>query len=78
MTARCLAFKRTKNNDKSGIYQELKNQLGWRQMGWYETSLLWKTNSDELPTNQAGNFAKLRILLKKLKKAQCYLINMMK
>ena len=67
-----------KNNDKSGIYQELKNQRGWRQRGGSETSLRWKTNSDELPTNKAGSLAKLRVLLKKLKKAQYYLINMMK
>ena len=65
---RCLAFKRTKNNGKNGIYQEFKDQVGWSRMGWYETSFLWKANSDELPTNKPGSLSRFRVLLKKLKK----------
>ena len=37
-------------------------------MGWYETSLIWQANSNELPTNKAGSLAKLMDLFSKLKK----------
>lgn len=45
-------LKKRENNDKGKIYQEFKGQRRRSQKGWYETSLLWKTNSDELPTNK--------------------------
>ena len=48
-------------------------------MGLYETSLLWKINSNELPTNKAGSLAELRVLLRKLKKnSMLFDHNMMK
>ena len=56
-----------KSNNKSKIYQEFKDQLGRSQEGWYETSPLWKTNSDDLSANKAGSLARLSVLLRKLK-----------
>ena len=56
-----------KSNNKRKIYQEFKDQLGRSQEGWYETSPLWKTNSDDLSANKAGSLARLSVLLRKLK-----------
>ena len=50
------------------VYQEFKEQLGRDETGCYETNLLWKVNSPELPTNKLGSLRRLESLLKRLKK----------
>ena len=50
------------------VYQEFKQQLGLDKTGCYETNLLWKANSPELPTNKLGSPRRLESLLKRLKK----------
>ena len=69
MPTRCFEFRKRQKKTMTRMkqYQEFKKQLGQSQNGQYETSLLWKTNSDELPTNKAGSLSQLRLLLKKLK-----------
>ena len=49
------------------VYQEFKEQLGRDETGCYETNLLWKVNSPELPTNKLGSLRRLESLLKRLK-----------
>ena len=54
-----LDLEKRKTNDKDEICHEFKDQLGWSQERWYETSLLWKTNSDELQiANMAEQWSK--------------------
>ena len=50
------------------MYQEFKEQLGRDESGCYETNLLSKANSPELPTNNLGSLRSLESLLKRLKK----------
>ena len=50
------------------LYQEFKEQLGRDESGCYETNLLSKVNSPELPTNKLGSLRRLESLLKRLKK----------
>ena len=50
------------------VYQEFKEQLGRDETSCYETNLLWKVNSPELPTNKLGSLRRLESLLKRLKK----------
>ena len=50
------------------VYQEFKEQLGRDETRSYETNLLWKANSPELPTNKLGSLHRLESLLKRLKK----------
>ena len=50
------------------VYQEFKEQLGRDETGCYETNLLRKVNSPELPTNKLGSLCCLESLLKRLKK----------
>ena len=50
------------------VYQEFKEQLGRNETGCYETNLLWKANSPELPTNKLESPRSLESLLKHLKK----------
>ena len=45
------------------VYQEFKEQLGRDETGCYETNLLWKANSPELPANKLGNLRCLESLL---------------
>ena len=63
-----LSLEEQENNGKGRLYQEFKDQIGRSQERWYEKSLLWKTNSDELSTNKAASLARLRVLLRKLNK----------
>lgn len=50
------------------IVLSFKDQLRRSQEGWYETKLLWKTNTNELPPNKAGSLGRLRVLLRNSKK----------
>ena len=50
------------------VYEEFKEQLGRNETGCYETNLLWKANSPELPTNKFGSLRRLESLLERLKK----------
>ena len=58
--------KNESRNDE--VYQEFKEQLGRNETGCYDTNLLWKGNSPELPTNKLGSLRCLESLLKRLKK----------
>ena len=49
-------------------YQDFKDQLSQSPEGWYETGLLWKPNSDCLPSNKAGSLARLNKLIQRLEK----------
>ena len=70
MQNRCLGFKRTKKKEKkkAKIYLEFKDQLRRSQEGWYQTKLLWKTNTNKLPPNKTGSLGRLRVLLRNSKK----------
>ena len=50
------------------VYQDFKDQLKQNPEGWYETGLLWKPNTDSLPSNKAGSLARLGKLVQKLEK----------
>lgn len=50
------------------VYQDFKDQLTQSPEGWYETGLLWKPNTDSLPSNKAGSLARLDKLVLKLDK----------
>ena len=54
----------TRNDE---VYQEFKEQLGRNETGCYETNLLWKANSPELPTIKLKSLRRLESLLKRLK-----------
>lgn len=58
-----LGLKERKNSGKGKICQEFKDQRGQSQKRWYKTSLLWKTNSNELPTNKIDSLARLGYFL---------------
>lgn len=69
MQNRYLGFKRRKKTmKKAKVYQEFKDQLRRSQEGWYETKLLWKTNTNELTPSKAGSLGRLKVLLTKSKK----------
>ena len=60
-----------KDKNKSRNYEvfgEFKEQVGRNETGCYETNLLWKTNSPELPTNKLGSLHRLESCLKHLEK----------
>ena len=63
-----LAIKDKTESRNDEAYQEFKKQLGRDKTGCYETNLLWKANSPELPTNKLGSLCRLESLLKRLMK----------
>ena len=50
------------------VYNDFKEQLGRSEEGCYETNILWKSNATKLSSNKSGSIARLRNLLKRLKK----------
>jgi hypothetical protein len=50
------------------VCQDFKDQLTQSPEGWYKTGLLWKPNTDSLPSNKAGSLARLDKLVLKLDK----------
>ena len=50
------------------VYEEFKEQLERNETGCYETNLLWKANSPELPSNKLGSLHRLKSYLKRLEK----------
>ncbi|XP_028407828.1 uncharacterized protein LOC114530405 [Dendronephthya gigantea] len=50
------------------IYEEFAEQLTQNKDGRYETSLLWKSGHDPLPTNEHGSLKRLENLVRKLGK----------
>ena len=63
-----LGIKNKNEGRNDELYQEFKEQLGRDESGCYETNLLSKANSPELPTNKLGSLRSLESLLKRLKK----------
>ena len=56
------------DHDQSMVFDEFKERLTRSPEGWYETTLLWKANHAELPSNKEGSLKRLVNLSKKLQR----------
>ena len=63
-----LGIKEESNNKEEEVYHEFKDQLGRSAEGWYETNIIWKDNKDELRSNKIGSMARLKNMLRRLRK----------
>ena len=50
------------------VFDEFKERLTRSPEGWYETTLPWKANHAELPSNKAGSLKQLKNLSRKLQR----------
>ena len=58
--------------DQDTVYEDFKERLERDPAGWYETSLPWKLNHPDLPTNEAGSKRRLANLVKRLERNGTY------
>ena len=63
-----LGLRDTKEHDQSVVFDEFKEQLTRSPDGWYETTLPWKANHPDLPTNEKGSLKRLQTLSRRLQK----------
>ena len=56
------------DHDQSLVFDEFKERLTRSPEGWYETTLPWKANHVELPSNKEGSLKRLKSLNKKLQR----------
>ena len=56
----------TPDHDQSSVFDEFKERLTRSPEGCYETTLPWKANHAELPSNKEGSLKRLKNLNKKL------------
>ena len=56
------------DHDQSMVFDEFKERLTRSPEGWYETTLPWKANHAELPSNKEGSLKRLANLSKKLQR----------
>ena len=54
------------DHDQSMVFDEFKERLTRSPEGWYETTLPWKANHAELPSNKEGSLKRLKNLSRKL------------
>lgn len=54
------------DHDQSIVFAEFKERLMHSREGWYETTLPWKANHPELPSNKEGSLKCLKNLRRKL------------
>lgn len=57
----------TPQHDQGQVYSKFWEQLSHNEAGWYETSLPWKVNHPQLPTNKHGGQHRLKTLRHKLR-----------
>ena len=55
-------------HDQSMVFDEFKERLTRSPEGWYETTLPWKANHTELPSNKEGSLKRLKNLSRKLQR----------
>jgi hypothetical protein len=63
-----LGLEDTSEKDPRPVYDEFKETLTHNEEGWYETSLLWKSNHLKLPSNEQGSQQRLKNLVKRLER----------
>lgn len=56
------------DHDQSMVFDEFKERLTRSPEGWYETTLPWKANHPELPSNKEGSLKRLKNLSRKLQR----------
>ena len=56
------------DHDQSMVFDEFKERLTRSPEGWYETTLPWKANHAELPSNKEGSLKRLKNLSRKLQR----------
>ena len=62
----------TPEHDQEAVYQDFKENLVRNDAGWHETSLPWKLNHPELPTNEMGSKRRLNSLVKRSERSGNY------
>jgi hypothetical protein len=63
-----LGLEDRQEGDQQVIYEEFAEQLTRNKDGRYETSFLWRSGHDPLPTNERGSLKQLESLIKKLER----------
>ena len=58
------------DHDQSMVFDEFKERLTRSPEGWYETTLPWKANHAELPSNKEGSLKRLKNLSRKLQREE--------
>ena len=62
----------TSEEDQDPVYQDFKEQLVRDPAGWYEATLPWKAEHQNLPTNEKGSLRRLSNLVKQLERKGTY------
>ncbi len=62
----------TSEEDQDPVYQDFKEQLVRDPAGWYEATLHWKAEHQNLPTNEKGSLRRLSNLVKRLERKGTY------
>ena len=56
------------DHDQTMVFEEFKGRLTRSPEAWYETTLPWKANKPELPSNKEGSLKRLQSLNRKLQR----------
>ena len=63
-----LGLQDAQEHDKSVVFEEFKERLTHSPESWYETTLTWKVNHPQLPSNKQGSLRRLKSLTWKLQR----------
>ena len=63
-----LGLRDAPEHDQSVVFDEFKEHLTRSSKGWYETTLPWKANHADLPTNEKGSLKRVRNLNRRLER----------
>ena len=63
-----LGLRDPRDQSQAVVFEEFKERLTRLPKGWYETTLPWKANHPQLPSNKDGSLKRLHSLNRKLQR----------
>ena len=58
---RCTRFRKQNRTEQNPVHRDFKDQLERSPEGWYQTGLIWKVWIPDLPNNELGSKARLKL-----------------